>query len=222
MQTSEAQALIRRLKAEPHLAAQQPRLAVVAPGGERITMRPLTGDAAAVSARDVALLTAWRNRNREYFLTDFTATEAGTRRWIVDVTGPDLSRILFMLDDADGTPFGHVGLCAIAPSAAYAELDNIVRGEGGPKGAMLVATQALGDWAREALGVRRMAVRVMADNPAVTFYERLGYRFVEDRPLTRVQEADDFVRWIEGSGGAAGAPATTPAERYLRYMEQPA
>jgi RimJ/RimL family protein N-acetyltransferase len=216
------EALIFRLKYESHLSPENTALSVAAPGGELIRMRPLPAVAEQVSPGDVALLTDWRNRNREYFLTNFIATEERTHQWVVGVIGPDLSRILFMLDDAVGQTFGHVGLCNIEPAASYAELDNIVRGDGGPKGAMAATVQALCGWTREALGLRRLAVRVMADNPAVGFYERLGFRFVKDTPLRKEQEADSLLRWVVVPEEAAPSLASSrPAERYLRYMELP-
>jgi len=163
--------------------------------GARLRLRPLQSNPEHIAIRDIELLTQWRNQNHGRFLTDFEATPERTFRWLTVTAGPDLTRILFMLDSSDGRPFGHVGLCEIDPTRQYAELDNIVRGEGGPPGAMRAAVMSLTDWARNSLGLDHLAVRVMADNPAVGFYERLGYRFVRDIPVASGRE----LRFMERS-----------------------
>lgn len=149
---------------------------------DRVRLRPLQSIPEHIDARDIELLTRWRNQNRGRFLTDFEATPERTLHWLTALAGPDLTRILFMLDSSRGETFGHVGLCEIDPRRAYGELDNIVRGEGGPPGAMRAACATLSDWATSTLGLEHLAVRVMADNPAVGFYERIGYRHVRSLP----------------------------------------
>lgn len=196
-----------------HLVAETTR-------GERVTLRPLPSSAQGISQADVQRLTTWRNQNRQFFLTDFEATRERTRRWLDEQAGPDPTRVLFMLDAADGTTFGHVGLCEIEARPGYCELDNIVRGEGGPKGAMLAATETLCGWATETLGLHDVWVRVMADNPAVGFYQKLGFSTVKDVLLRQSREGDGFVRWLE-VGAAGSEPAIPEARlRYLRYMRR--
>ena len=207
--------VIRRYKRDFHRDPEGLSLRVKTASGEAITLRPVQASAERVSERDVAVLTEWRNRNRRYFLTDFEATLEGTRRWLTSISGPDATRILFMIDRADGVTFGHVGLCNVRPAQRYAELDNVVRGGEGSPGAMTAAVTALANWARTTVGIEHLWVRVMADNPAVAFYESLGFRKVKDVPLEYVQEGARG-SWQER------AHATGSANRYLRYMEQAA
>ncbi len=184
-----------------------------APSGGRLRLRPLQATAPGLTARDIELLTEWRNRYREYFLTDFTATVQRTQAWLLK-SGADASRILFMIETEDGTPFGHAGLCNLRPAEAYAELDNVVRGADGPRGAMTAAVTTMCEWAGSSLGVTALRVRVMSDNPAVSFYEKLGFRRAYDVPLEFQRDGSQGV-WME-------RPDRGTADRYLRYMERAA
>lgn len=184
-----------------------------APSGERLRLRPLQGSAPGLSARDVELLTEWRNRYRRFFLTDFTATVEQTRAWLLK-SGSDPSRILFMIEPEGRSPFGHAGLCNLRPAKAYAELDNVVRGADGPRGGMTAAVTTLCEWAASSLGVTALWVRVMSDNPAVSFYEKLGFRRAYDVALELQCDGSKAV-WME-------RPDRRTADRYLRYMERAA
>jgi RimJ/RimL family protein N-acetyltransferase len=205
--------VISRYKSQYHLDPEGLALRAWAATGEALRLRPLQPTPEQVSPRDVALLTQWRNQYRRYFLTDFVATNERTMRWLTSTAGPDSSRILFMVEASDGEPFGHVGLCSV--DEAYGELDNVVRGREGPKGSMAAAATAVCAWARSTLGLEQLWVRVMADNPAVGFYEKLGFRRVKDVPL-EYRGTPEEGNWME-MGNRAGI-----ADRYLRYMEQAA
>jgi RimJ/RimL family protein N-acetyltransferase len=204
--------LIAKYKSQYHLDPDGLALRTRAATGEALRLRPLQASSAQLSHRDIALLTQWRNRYRRYFLTDFEATEERTLRWLTSIAGPDSSRILFMVETIDGEPFGHVGLCNV--DEIYGELDNVVRGGEGPEGSMAAAASAVCAWARSTLGLEQLWVRVLADNPAVIFYEKLGFRPVKDVPLN-YQATSETGRWIEHTGPRVG-------DRYLRYMEQAA
>jgi RimJ/RimL family protein N-acetyltransferase len=78
---------------------------------------------------------------------------------------------------------------------------------------MTAAITALCDWARGPLGLQQLRVRVMADNPAVRFYEQLGFRPLKDVGLVRRQVGPAEFHWAERSEG------TPSGERALRYME---
>ncbi|TMD87654.1 MAG: GNAT family N-acetyltransferase [Chloroflexi bacterium] len=184
-----------------------------APSGERLRLRPLQATGAGLRARDLELLTEWRNRYRPFFLTDFTATVEQTQAWLLK-SGADPSRILFMIEREGGSPFGHAGLCNLRPADAYAELDNVVRGADGPRGAMTAAVTTLCDWAVSSLGVTALWVRVMSDNPAVSFYEKVGFRRAYDVALEFHRDGSKGI-WME-------RPDRQIADRYLRYMERAA
>lgn len=179
---------------------------------DAIRLRPLQATADQISIGDVNRLTKWRNRHRQAFLSEFRATPERTLRWLTEVYGPDPTRILFMIEMADGTVFGHAGLCEIDGQRSSAEVDNIVRGEDMVPGGMGAAVAALCEWMRS-LGVRHISVRVLADNPAVSFYQELGFKRVKDVGLVRRQTGPAEFRWV------AQADQSAKSQRALRYME---
>jgi len=166
-------------------------------------LRPVGTRRGALSATDVRLVTEWRNRFADSFLTQFDATDERTERWLVDSVGPDDTRILFMLDDAEGRTVGHMGLAFIDWEAGTAEADSVVRGREGPRGLVTRALDAMWSWGREALGLARLRVRVRSDNDALRFYERAGFRELHRVPLRRHEDGDG-VRWAEDP--SAGDP----------------
>jgi RimJ/RimL family protein N-acetyltransferase len=175
-------------------------------------LRPVASTAARIRPADVVALTAWRNRFVRSFLTEFEATEARTLAWLCGPVAGDAGKILFMADAVDGRTFGYLGLDAIDWEGGSGEADAIVRGAEAPPGTMAAALRALLLWAREALGLRQLWVRVLSDNRALLFYERCG--FVERRrvPLRRLQIAPGEIAWTED-------PAASTAGRALVHLE---
>lgn len=146
-------------------------------------LRPVASKPGRQSANDIALLTKWRNANRKAFLTDFLATEDRTSRWLADSVAPDNGRILFMIDLPDGRTVGYMGLAFIDWSRGYGEADSIVKGEATEPGLASACLGSLIDWARGSLGLARIGVRVRSDNPALRFYEKLGFKELSRRAL---------------------------------------
>ena len=145
---------------------------------------------------DVACLTSWRNKFNKSFLTEFTATNDRTRRWLTDVVHTDDGRILFMIEDECQQQVGYMGLAYIDWNRSYVEADAIVSGGETPKGMMAAALRMLLRWATGPLGLTEVAVRVLSDNPALVFYEKLGFNEIKRIPLKRVITGD-VVSWIE-------------------------
>jgi RimJ/RimL family protein N-acetyltransferase len=171
---------------------------LVLPVGEplRALLRPIATVPGALDAEDVRLLTEWRNRHVQRFLTEFVATEARTAAWLAGTIHANGSKMLFMLDAPDGTRLGHLGIGFIDWHGGYGEADAIVSGGASPPGLMKLALQTLLRWAREQLGLAHLAVRVRSDNPALEFYRRVG--FVEYRRMPLVAERlIDSVVWHE-------------------------
>ena len=117
-----------------------------------------------------------------------------------------------MLDALDGTRLGHLGIGFIDWEGGYGEADAIVSGGASPPGLMKAALQTLLRWAETQLGLRRLAVRVRSDNPAVAFYARTGFREWQRVPIAAVVSA-------EGHGVARGARRRRPrAESCLHAL----
>ncbi len=165
-------------------------------------LRPVATRVDRLDARDVRCLTAWRNRFVSSFLTEFVATEEQTVRWLVEQVGKDDSRILFMVDDLKGVPFGYMGIAFIDWPGEYGEADAIVRGGDAPRGAMSQALLSLLEWARGELRLKDIGVRVRSDNPALKFYLNLGFQERLRVPLQRTTLPDRIV-WSEAHALAA-------------------
>jgi len=177
-------------------STDQPSLSIRVGVGEGI-LRPVPTSPERLNGDDVRVLTEWRNRYVRSFLTEFQATEERTAKWLTEVVGPDPTRILFMLDDANGRTIGYLGLAFIDWDACTGEADAIVRGVSGTPGLMTNALLTLLGWAHRELGLTvGLNVRVRSDNPrAVDFYSRLA---IETRrvPLREIAEPG-MKRWIE-------------------------
>src|SRR5256886_12241684 len=178
--------------------AGMPSPALIIPVGypPKAFLRPVATKKELLNAEDICLLTCWRNRFVQAFLSEFQATESRTAQWLVDVVGPKEGKILFMLDNPNGGTVGYMGLDYIDWEQAYGEADAVVRGAEASHGTMRCALQTMLAWAREQLGLRELGVRVRSDNAALNFYQKVGFQEVCRVPLRQV-EAPGIIRWVE-------------------------
>jgi GNAT superfamily N-acetyltransferase len=159
---------------------------------------------------DIQVLTDWRNRFVQAFLTEFQAAPERTARWLVGVVGPKENKILFMADDPEGRTWGYMGLDYIDWDRSYGEADAIVRGGEAARGTTKLALRTLLAWSKGQLGLSELGVRVRSDNTAVDFYRKVGFVEVARVPLRRVEEPG-MVRWIEDA-------SLTDAQVHLLHM----
>jgi RimJ/RimL family protein N-acetyltransferase len=158
-------------------------------------MRLVPTQAERVLESDVAVLTEWRNRHVTSFLTEFEATPARTRDWLVQRVGPDRGRVLFMVESMDGRLIGYMGLAFIDWASGSGEADAVVRGVEGFPGVMSTGLRTLLWWAQCDLGLVRLGVRVRSDNPALGFYRKLGFQERQREALRRT-EVPGMVTWV--------------------------
>ncbi|RZT30825.1 GNAT family N-acetyltransferase [Cupriavidus agavae] len=177
----------------------------------RAMLRPIPTREGCISQIDLELLSEWRNRYVKSFLTEFVAHATRTERWLVDYVHANPSKLLFMVEDLDGKPLGHIGIDFIDWETGYGEADAIVSGGDSPRGLMKEALRTMLQWAEDQLGLTRLAVRVRSDNTALEFYRKVG--FVEQKrvPLN-VERTEHMVRWYED-------PALSNAAASLVYMD---
>jgi RimJ/RimL family protein N-acetyltransferase len=189
----EGRELLQVLKANAR--AQQPCLSIPIGVPVEAVLRPVATVAGELNDNDVRVLTEWRNRFVQSFLTEFEATQSRTAEWLTNVVGPDPTRILFMLDDMHGQTLGYLGLAFIDWEQRTGEADSIVRGANAVPGLMTKALLTLIRWAHEHLGLTTLTVRVRSDNSALHFYSKIA---AETRrvPLRRVEEPG-MTSWIE-------------------------
>ena len=173
-----------------------------------VLLRPVSTTVGRLDAKDVKVLTEWRNRYVTSFLTESYATEDRTADWLTHSVGPDGTRILFMVDGvSDAIAIGYMGLAFIDWDRHYGEADAIVRGLPAERGVMRQALVALLTWAKESLGLTSFGVRVRSDNPAISFYAALGFHTVRRVPLRRSKEKEPgMIVWSEDSGAPVEEP----------------
>lgn len=170
-------------------------------------IRPIATVPGHTDALDVQLLTDWRNRHVKSFLTEFVSTPARTCRWLETAVHANQGKMLFMVELPDGTRVGHIGLGFIDWEQGYGEADAIVSGGQSPPGLMKASLLELMAWARDALGLHTLAVRVRSDNTAVDFYRKVGFQEYQRVPIVARAGADGAVDWAEDAG-AVGASAS--------------
>ena len=158
-------------------------------------MRPVSTTAGQLNTNDVRVLTHWRNRFVQSFLTEFEATEDRTAEWLTETIGPDPTRIMFMLDDVHSETIGYLGLGFIDWEKREGEADAAVRGVKAARGIMRKAFLTLLGWAYEQLGLTIIRGRVRSDNPALPFFLKLATE-TKRVPLRRIEEPD-MIRWVE-------------------------
>lgn len=187
--------------------APGPQLGLKIAGFDSYFLRPIPTRRDLLIAIDITCLTNWRNRHSKAFLTEFHATEERTSKWLYENVHSDDSRILFMIEDEHCRPVGYMGIAYIDWVKSYVEADAIVSGGETPKGIMFSGLKTLMNWAKGQLGLKTVAVRVLSDNPALSFYRELGFMETRRVPLRRV-DFNGFVTWTEDSSLAV-------TDRYL-------
>ena len=186
-------------------ASAPPCLGIPVGKPTRAFLRPVITYGADEASEDVYRLSIWRNKFVTAFLTEFEATPERTARWLREAIANDDSRILFMVDDLEGNTFGYIGLAFIDWDKSAGEADSVVRGARAEPGLMTEVLRTLLTWARGQLGLETIGVRVRSDNPALTFYEKFGFREIERVPLVR-SDRDNMVVWAEDPGHAPESP----------------
>lgn len=162
----------------------------------KAVLRPVSTKREGLRPQDVRLLTEWRNRFSRSFLTEFTATEAQTAEWLINVIGTSENRLFFMVDDPMGRTFAHLGLTNVDWDRSYVEVDNVVRGGESLRGTMTMILREFIVWIKAHLGLQTIEIRVRSDNTAVEFYRKLGFQEISRVPL-RQENQPHKTLWVE-------------------------
>jgi RimJ/RimL family protein N-acetyltransferase len=162
----------------------------------RCFLRPIATNPDLLNQNDIHNLTNWRNRYVSSFLTEFQATEERTTNWLTEVVRYNENKILFMLEDLQGVPFGYMGLDFINWENKYGEADAIVRGGYAAAGTMKLALQTLLNWSQKYLELSDLNVRVRSDNTALNFYRKAGFSETHRVCLER-EFKSNMVSWVE-------------------------
>ena len=152
-------------------------------------------DETVADAALVEMLTSWRNRHRQFFLTQFEATVPRTRQWLEHTILADSTRVMFFIHEHSGEPIGHIGVLRLDQPTV--ELDNMIRGRSGGNGQLMHwAEVALLRWLFEVRRVSGVCLQVLANNwIPIRLHSMIGFRVVEALPLVR-QELNDEIHLV--------------------------
>lgn len=143
---------------------------------------------------DTALIRSmanWRARARDMFFARFPESAEGMRAYLEEVSLCREDVILFVIENDEHQPLGHIGLTGV--NSQSAEIDSVMRNPDvvRPKGLMELTMRTLIEWATECLGVERLTLKVISGNSrAIRLYERVGFRQTSARRLRRRVEGD--------------------------------
>lgn len=147
-------------------------------------------------------LSQWRNENVGVYPTQFVSTLESTQAWLKDRLLDAEGRILFLVVNNTGKVVGHIGFNGCINAEQSFEIDNVIKGEAEvPKGVFSQALNALLEWARKTINVNSFYLRVMKDNlHAIKFYEKNGFVFEKEIPLTK-KISNGVVSYSDASSG---------------------
>lgn len=142
-------------------------------------------------------VTRARKKYQRAFPSVFPVTVARTRTWYTKNVFERKDRILFWIEDLEGTVIGHLGLSSFDFVANTCEIDNVVRIKSMIPGVMSEAVSTLSRFCRKNLGIEHIQIRVFEDNThAIRFYKACGFSVIRHIPLQRIHERGE-TRWIE-------------------------
>lgn len=102
--------------------------------GEKVgRLRPIPTKIEGDAKNDIELQTKWRNLHKDSFLVEpFTATIERTNNWLVETYFSNDDRIIFIIEDGNNLPIGHLGFENFIYNERKCEYGRLLRGEVSP------------------------------------------------------------------------------------------
>lgn len=199
-------ARIRDIKKATAPEARRAAIDVRKPGGERVGCLVPVGEWLLDDPQKIALISAWRERAKRMFLTQFDSTPERTHGYVRDALIAREDRLMFLLYDDAERFVGHLGVVNVDGTSG--ELDNFMRGaEGGDPRLVYLAELALLDWCFSGLGLEHSDVQVLSYNWMVTsLHEEVGFAPVQVQSLRKREE-----------GGVVFHDVVAPAQANVSY-----
>ena len=160
-------------------------------------LHPVTADFASTIFRCVELLDRWRKENPTLSPSRFPISHERTTNWITNSIIENNGRILFMIQNLEGSYIGHIGFTNIIPESRSGEIDMVVRGEKEINpGLMTLAMKSLIRWGKAELGLEHIDLVVLPHNDhGIEFYQRCGFKQDGVVPLIKVENNNE-ISWI--------------------------
>lgn len=149
----------------------------------------------------ISELTAWRNSNQRFFLTQFEATESRTARWLQDTVISDSSRAMYLVQTELNVNVGHLGVIKLNSDSP--ELDNMIRGlsAGHPK-IMYWAEIALVNSLFSRSNATEICGHVLSNNwLTISLHRSIGFE-TKERLRVLKKSIDNEIHYVLDSDGS--------------------
>lgn len=172
-----------------------------------------------ISLPDAAVMAGWRGAQYRSFLTWVRPAADDVLTWLGQYQERD-DDIIFIIEMDTGQPAGHIALYHIDTASNRAQFGRVIRGEGfDGQGLMTSASRVALGWAFARLHLTTVSLEVFADNlPAISLYERLGFRVAARDFVTASVTRDGIVRWEREMEASTPEDSSLPERRLLHTM----
>ncbi|MBC8502036.1 MAG: GNAT family N-acetyltransferase [Nitrosopumilus sp.] len=166
-----------------------------------------------ISQDNIKLITKWRERYWDAFLTKFEVTESNTKLWLENIC-KDTDRILFSIY-VNNKNIGHIGIYKYNKKYQSVNIDSVLKGIQIPeKDLMKKVLDILFMWIFEKMNLKLVQLEVFSDNfKAINLYERAGMITKNSVPIKKIKTKDGWV-WRKTK-----LTKNKIGERYLNLME---
>jgi RimJ/RimL family protein N-acetyltransferase len=144
----------------------------------KITTQICDGDYTlrSVIESDAEILRQWKNEHREYFFYKQEISKEEQEKWLVSLSNRENDHMFIILDK--DKPVGSIGTRLYQE---FVDIYNVILGDKSFKGKHIM-THAV--WASVAfsnmvLVNRPVRVRVLRSNPAIKWYEKIGFNIID-------------------------------------------
>lgn len=140
------------------------------------------------SEKDIYYQTKWRNLHKDSFLVDpFVATEERTLSWLKKIYFENHECIIFMIEDIDNKPIGHLAFENFVFDEFKCEYGRLIRGEisiyekRNKINLIEIAQIAFLNWGFNFLKLRSVYGTQFTDNyPVTKLHEKCGFKKVNE------------------------------------------
>jgi RimJ/RimL family protein N-acetyltransferase len=161
------------------------------------------------SDETVSLVTKWRKKYRNMFLTDFAITEKNTKKWIENIISND-DRILHVIY-FNGEKVGTIGTAKYEPTQNCAQLDSLMKNPTCHVPWLISVVEIIYlKWMFEYFNLSMIKGILFLDNfPTLNLHLSCGFKIVKKIPVEKMKIDSRYI-WKENKKNNGKKP-----ERYL-------
>lgn len=197
------------------------RFVLPIPGCDYVLEPIVCSDETLIRDDIVAMLTSARREHSQSFLTYFDPTDQRTKDWLLNVVGPDDSRVIFSVRSLqERRLYGFLGVASGDSEEDSIEVDSVARhGSSRVPGLMRKSLVELIDWIQSSTQIRDVRVRVLSDVRAREFYRACGFVPIKEVPLYEVHDASGHLTALSELWHPSAARSTRTL-LHMRWHEE--